>query len=51
MRITPCPAVAQYETAEKVLSLFEKEGLRGIMELKFLLISLEGREKSEISVK
>jgi len=24
-----------YETAEKVLSLFEKEGLRGIIELKF----------------
>ena len=29
-----------FETAEKVLSSFEKEGLRGIIELKFLLISL-----------
>jgi hypothetical protein len=28
------------ETAEKVLFPFEKEGLRGIIELKFLLISL-----------
>jgi hypothetical protein len=41
--ITP-PPINQptylYETAEKVLPLFEKEGLRGIIELKFPLISL-----------
>jgi hypothetical protein len=28
------------ETAEKVLSPFEKEELKGIIELKFLLVSL-----------
>jgi hypothetical protein len=32
--------ISLFETAEKVLSHFEKEGLRGIVELKFLLVHL-----------
>jgi hypothetical protein len=33
-------SISLSETAEKVLSFFEKEGLRRIVELKFLLVFL-----------